>query len=69
MTPRRSPPGSAPGTPNPADPVTAPFENRDHAPSDPAFFFEHLRHAGEPGLATSALGAVGYSGAAARPGS
>jgi 3-methyladenine DNA glycosylase Tag len=26
-----------------ADPLTAPFEKlRDHAPSDPAFFFEHL---------------------------
>ena len=29
-----------------ADPVTAPFEKlRDHAPDDPAFFFEHLSRA------------------------
>jgi NADPH:quinone reductase-like Zn-dependent oxidoreductase len=29
-----------------ADPVTAPFEKvRDHAPEDPAFFFEHLSRA------------------------
>jgi predicted dinucleotide-binding enzyme/3-methyladenine DNA glycosylase Tag len=29
-----------------ADPLTAPFENlRDHAPDDPAFFFEHLSRA------------------------
>ena len=28
-----------------ADPLTAPFEKfRDHAPDDPAFFFEHLSH-------------------------
>jgi 3-methyladenine DNA glycosylase Tag len=29
-----------------ADPLTAPFEKlRDHAPGDPAFFFEHLTRA------------------------
>ena len=31
------------GHAEPADPLTAPFEKlRDHAPDDPAFFFEHL---------------------------
>ena len=31
------------GDPGAADPLTAPFEKlRDHAPDDPAFFFEHL---------------------------
>jgi 8-hydroxy-5-deazaflavin:NADPH oxidoreductase len=31
------------GDPDAADPLTAPFEKlRDHAPDDPAFFFEHL---------------------------
>jgi Methyladenine glycosylase/Haem-degrading len=31
------------GDPDATDPLTAPFEKlRDHAPDDPAFFFEHL---------------------------
>ncbi len=42
-TPRRSPIGSGPGDAAAADPLTAPFEKlRDHAPDDPAFFFEYL---------------------------
>ena len=40
------------GDPAAADPLTAPFEKfRDHAPDDPAFFFEHLsRSVFEAGL-------------------
>jgi 3-methyladenine DNA glycosylase Tag len=47
------------GHAEPADPLTAPFEKlRDHAPDDPAFFFEHLcRAVSEAGMSWRVISA------------